>query len=561
MIQHPIAVYINWSSYDELTDALELTEALAMRQFDELVRLRGLGVRFDYYLIDAFWYARDGGYRRWRTPHWGDDGAAWLAACARQGVKPGLWFGCNQVHGSKLDVIPAWRDSMNAAGTTACLCQGGFLPHLMESLALWYARGVRLFKFDFMDLNAATPALERTVLPSEIRAMNSAAFRSALLGFRAGHPEAVLIAYNGFEERDTQTRTDQPPCRSMDGRWLDCFDSFYTGDPRPADVPMAGFWRAKDVYSDHQVAQFHAQGFPLQRLDNAGFMIGTTGTCYFRGKVAWKGMLLLQLARGGWVNTYYGNLELLDAADARWFARAQALWLPLQQRATLSLLGGLPGRAEPYGFAAEDPAGAVYALVNPSQAMATITLPAAGGRVLFHDAGYTPRLAGRALTLAPEQLVVVGTGAFAGAEWDLGVGEDTAVAAAIRPLVAAAEPAGANAVRAVVADPPASRLRVIMRQLEPAGSPWHYDRARRSSGGAPPHGATLGTILRLGAEQDGRVVPLAIAYDKAIWSGLSWAVGEIAAADLRPGRPLTISGSSAEVTPVRLLLEVHALEG
>ena len=53
------------------------------------------------------------------------------------------------------------------------------------------------------------------------------------------------------------------------------------------------------------------------------------------------------------------------------------------------------------------------------------------------------------LEQTPEQLVVVGTGVYAGAEWDLGVGEDTAVATAIRPLAVAADPAGANAVRAV----------------------------------------------------------------------------------------------------------------
>ena len=66
----PISVYNNWSSYDELSDNIPLTETLAMRELDELLRLKRAGVQFDYYMMDAFWFAPDGGYRTWRKPNW-----------------------------------------------------------------------------------------------------------------------------------------------------------------------------------------------------------------------------------------------------------------------------------------------------------------------------------------------------------------------------------------------------------------------------------------------------------------------------------------------------------
>ena len=66
----PISVYNNWSSYDELSDNIPLTEKLAMRELDELLRLKRAGVRFDYYMMDAFWFAPDGAYRTWRAPNW-----------------------------------------------------------------------------------------------------------------------------------------------------------------------------------------------------------------------------------------------------------------------------------------------------------------------------------------------------------------------------------------------------------------------------------------------------------------------------------------------------------
>ncbi len=69
------------------------------------------------------------------------------------------------------------------------------------------------------------------------------------------------------------------------------------------------FWRSVDLYSDHMVDRFNASGIPLPRLDSIAVMIGNTGTNYRRKLHAWKGSLLLMMARGGWVNTVHGELR------------------------------------------------------------------------------------------------------------------------------------------------------------------------------------------------------------------------------------------------------------
>ncbi|HXA45421.1 MAG TPA: hypothetical protein VNZ25_07950, partial [Candidatus Angelobacter sp.] len=69
-LQQPIAVYNDWSSYDELSDNIPLTEDLAMRELDNVIRLKKDGVRIDYYVMDAFWFDVDGGYRVWNKKHW-----------------------------------------------------------------------------------------------------------------------------------------------------------------------------------------------------------------------------------------------------------------------------------------------------------------------------------------------------------------------------------------------------------------------------------------------------------------------------------------------------------
>ena len=108
MLEKPITVYDNWAAYDELSDNVELTEGLAMRQFSELLRLRSAGVHFDYYLMDAFWYAPAGGYRLWRQPHWPHGPDRWLEACRSNGIRPGLWISGNTL--CKLEALPEWKD-------------------------------------------------------------------------------------------------------------------------------------------------------------------------------------------------------------------------------------------------------------------------------------------------------------------------------------------------------------------------------------------------------------------------------------------------------------------
>ena len=45
----------------------------------------------------------------------------------------------------------------------------------------------------------------------------------------------------------------------------------------------------------------------------------------------------------------------------------------------------------------------------------------------------------------------------------------------------------------------------------------------------------MGKVFLLHAEQGGRELPIREDYDRVIWVGLSWAVGEIGEKELRPG--------------------------
>jgi hypothetical protein len=540
-LREPIWVYDNWSSYDELSDTVKLTEALAMHQLDELVRIRTAGARIDYYLMDAFWFAPDGGYRVWREEEWPHGPERWLAALRAHGITPGLWFGGNTL--TQLEPAPEWRSSLTRSGHYMAFYAGDFLSDFMDVLQHWYERGVRLFKIDFVELGAALDGDEMRLSPEEIRTRNADALRTALAEFRRRNADAILVGFNGFGGDLGSTAAPFPFENPVDPEWLDVFDALFPGDPRPADVPHMDFWRAMDIYTDHVVRRVEESGVPLGRIDSTGFMIGDTGTNFRRRTGAWRGMMLLLVARGGWIHTLYGNLDFLDDNDASWLAAVQRFFEPLQRTGETRSFGAIPGNVEPYGFVSANESGALYTVMNPAQRVTSLRLPRAGAknltplplRVLFHDSGYTPVLENRNVRLGPGQLALVGAGNYADASFDLGIDGDIRIPHLIEPVEAAFAAEEARTIEAVVAPPESGDLRIVLQQRDRRGLVLRsYSRG------------SMGEFFVIRAEQEGAGLPVEIRYDKRIWSGLSWAVGEIRGRDITPGKPIRLRLSSAE---------------
>ncbi len=528
LLKDPIWVYNDWSAYDELSDNIPLTEELAMKELDEIIRLRSLGVRFDYYMMDAFWFAPEGGYRTWRKPNWPDGPDAWIAKCRANGLLPGMWFGTNEL--VKIDAAPQWKDSLTARGGSMSFYEGGFLKDFMSVLQYWYDHGIRMFKFDFVDFGAATPTAEKTQTPEDIHAKNEIAFRQALKKFRAKNPDAVLVAFNGLGGDVESTAGPFPFRNPVDLRWLGVFDSLYSGDPRPSDVPEVNFWRSMDIYSDHMVRRYEQSFLPLERIDSTGFMIGNTGTIYYRKTNAWKGMLFLMAARGGWVNTIHGNLEFLDDEKAKWFAKVQKIYASLQAMGRTKTFGGIPGDV------------AVDEIEMPLLSQTQKRLQ--GGRMIFRDAGFLPVLSGNSIKLGPGQMAAVGFGRYAAPEFDLGVQEDVRIPRTISPIHATFSDKNSNTIEATIEPPAKGDLRIIFQQRGKDGG------IMRSWPGGPPNGKTVGTVLKIVAEQGGKTLPIEINYNKQVWSGLSWGAGEIKHANFAADSPLRIRCSSEEKSKV-----------
>ena len=208
--------------------------------------------------------------------------------------------------------------------------------------------------------------------------------------------------------------------------------------------------------------------------------------------------------------------------------------------------GAMPHSAEPYGFAFRDGANAVVTVVNPGQTIATLALPVAGtGRLLFRDAGYVPQLRDAQVTLGPEQMAVIGFGRYAAASYDLGVQEDVVIPQSIALITHWTGKLHETSLTQTMAAPATGGVRLLFQQRDPGGPV-------RFSGGSPPNGSPLGQMLTITAMQGDRKLPTRIEYDKAIWSGLSWAVAEVDTAELNRTTPLTVTCATTDTRPVFL---------
>jgi len=240
---------------------------------------------------------------------------------------------------------------------------------------------------------------------------------------------------------------------------------------------------------------------------------------------------------------YHGNLELIDDKDAAWFAKVQRIYMQMQQYGRTSIFGAIPGTGMPYGYFSKTEEGSLFTVVNPSQSVQEIKLPetmSESGFVLYHDDGFETAIKGNAIILGAEQLAVVGFGKYAAGQSKWESDKDIHIPQKIESLRADMEMTG-NHTASVRINPMAGmNIRILFSQCGADGEPF------RSWGGAPPNGTRMNEFLSIAAKQGGATLPVRIEYDKMIWCGLSWAAGEINAADFNSKQPVQIVCTAKE---------------
>ena len=502
----PIAVYLHEPASDVFPAAPPFGEVNALHDLDQLVRLKKSGMRVDYDLLDASAIAPDGLHPIGHTAAWPNGPEIWIARCRAAGIRPGLRF---------------YPSALHPDSHAPDLSKGLFPPEFISALQSWYDRGIRLFVFGSLDSDAA------------------------LAAFHAQNRDAVLLAI----EKGSSVSDAFP-----------AFQLIAAGPPRGPSWPETSVERADEIESDSEIRRVEQTGVPLAHTLSESFIAAPAcleDSCASDSRPAlacpWKGDFLLSEARGGWVHPLIGDLDSIQAGDARWMARAQRLFFELESHGRISSFGGAPWSGLPYGFAGGNSRGAVYFVVNPGQAVARLSLPALAsgqpggtGRILFRDAGFSPHLADNAITLGPGQMAAVGFGAYSAQEFNFGVQQEVVIPTAIEPIDADFHLTAPGVLEARFDPPIRGVLRVIVSESASSGDPPKVD----------PH-ASGNHHLTLEINQGGRPIPLrpegtGSDGESILNAGLSWAIAEIDVNDLTPGVPVHVLFRSDEKSAMTL---------
>jgi hypothetical protein len=140
---------------------------------------------------------------------------------------------------------------------------------------------------------------------------------------------------------------------------------------------------------------------------------------------------------------------------------------------------------------------------------------------------------GNEVTLGPEQIALVGYGEYSDLKYDFGLEKDVVVPKNIEKLSVDFKKIEKNKYEATIDNfDTVSDIRIVCSFK---GNDDKYYRV------AEYKDVTVGQLLKLTAKQNGNEVPVTINYDKKLWSGTSWASGEIVNKSFVKNAPLIVT--------------------
>ncbi len=365
-------IYCDWASHDELGTLVkpQLTQKLTDSMLDVLRSMKAqYGIQFQYYLIDAFWFAPQGGYTTFKKPNWPRGFEPGEKRILALGMTPGLWFDIGCVpHSHRHSLFIDLKDTPGWSGPDApCLSDLVFSKFLEHGMAYQIRMNhIGLLKLDFANMLCRHD--EPQVSSLGILEKNADSLLNLIHKVRTLDPSVVIRAYNGYSSgvlMDSTEYYDQ--AYAVSPWWLMWFDSVYSGDPRPADLPSFTNLRDSIIwYQDQQVRNYMRSLMPPFTIDDSGTLVGKTSTVYYIGSQGFTDSWIVNIMRGNLAPELYGDLQLLTKNDLRFIAATLGLLRthPAIFAKTRPILG-IPGRGEVYGYLAAGPDLAFVTVVNP----------------------------------------------------------------------------------------------------------------------------------------------------------------------------------------------------
>lgn len=396
-----VSLYSAYGSYDSAGSApTEGTEQLLLENLDQLERLQGRGIAFDYYAIDTGWNNPRGDLKDFDPDRYPGGPDRILARLRELGMKPGLWV--SPSHGPAVfrpavkrpDLAPSQTmpsrpgesDAESPLDSPAyCLASEPYRTLFRDALLHHVsANGVRCFKFDGHRLHCSNPDHGHLLGKYSVEPLMDALI-DTIAQVRGQASDVMIIWYWGVRSP----------------WWLLYGDTLYEHGihmeaATPADSPSLLMRQSVTVSLD-QGADYAWDRVPLRCQDSLGVWISDTRWGNWMKTAGWQDAWVMDIARGSMLAQLWGDLSLFDDRDVDFLARMSA-WFRAEAELlthTRRILAD-PWSGDPYGYAHGDGTRAVLALHNPTFADRAVSIRL-GPDIGLRDGGEMQRYAIRRL--------------------------------------------------------------------------------------------------------------------------------------------------------------------
>ncbi len=365
--KQPVRIYCDWGLHDDLSDEVILTEKLTLDNIEKVADFcEKSGVKFDYYLMDAFWFELDDAYMGFKKETFPNGADRVIKALEEKGFKYGLWFDINFIHAhmknwEKYDTMLNNGSSCFAVKEVADLMEKAIAHHIRK-------HGVKMLKLDFAYFECFNPSHGHSTELIESKERSIKNFINMVKNLREIEPSLKILCYNGWTTSlDWIGSVQKREGHAISPYWCEIVDYLYCGDPRASEIPCEDFSNSIIYYTDAMIRSFRDSAMPFGSIDDHGTMMGNTGTIYYLGKKTFRLGSLMDIMRGGEKVHLYGDLSELDGQDMKYFKLTSDIYQTAMDggyRAEFIL--GNAAKGEVYGYSLSDGAHGYDVILNPT---------------------------------------------------------------------------------------------------------------------------------------------------------------------------------------------------
>lgn len=366
--KNSLKVYCDWGLHDDMTEGDPiLTAEMTLKNIQDIAEFsKKSGVKFDYYLMDAFWFEKGKPYSHFRKETFPEGYAPIVAALKDADMKYGLWFDMNCIH-AHLEGMEKY-DTMLQNGSL-CLSCDEIAELMYQGIAKQIKEcGVKMLKLDFAYFECFNPNHNHSTQLIESKEKSVKNFLEMMRKLKEIEPELIVICYNGWTTSlDWIGSIRERSGYAISPYWSQYVDYLYCGDPRPSELASDKLENSVVWYTDAMIRAFRESAMPFDAIDDHGTMLGSTATLYrLRTKMFRQGVLL-DVMRGGRKIHLYGDVSELNAADCEYFGKVESVYDRMMTKGyETEFVGGDARKGEIYGYCADNGVEGYVMLVNPS---------------------------------------------------------------------------------------------------------------------------------------------------------------------------------------------------